>query len=213
MSRASVTTGSPVASRTLASIFKAFEPQALKAVGGGARLEGPTTQEMAAAILDDLGDAERLLETLHRTGTGDDQKIPTTDRHTTDLENRVLGPKFPRHELVGVRDLNDLEHAGQRLEQTRLDNADIARNADGRPLGTGDCIRLQTVGLDPAHHALDLIGRGIHAHDYEHKLSFWRGFRAPLVSRPGQGRAIIAELKTGELVTNSASDSRQSVRE
>ena len=85
-----------------------------------------------------------------------------------DVHDAVLGLDLARDELVGVGDGDHLEHAGQALEDGRLQRALVPGHADRGALRARDGMGLEAAGLDGLDHAPDLVGGGVLAHDHEH---------------------------------------------
>ena len=111
-------------------------------------LKAPAAQEVRARRLHRAGDGERLLARLHRAGPGHDHEAAAAHRHVAHAHDAVLGLHLARDELVGVGDGDDLEHAGQALEDGRVQRALVAGDADGGALGARDGVGLEAAGLD-----------------------------------------------------------------
>ena len=95
-------------------------------------------------------------------------RLAAAHRHVADVHDAVLGLHLARDELVGVGDGDDLQHAGQALEDGRLQRALVAGHADGGALRARDGMGLEAAGLDGLDDAADLLRGGVLAHDHEH---------------------------------------------
>ena len=74
---------------------KAIFAQALKAVRGGARLEGAPAQDARARILDGARDGEKLLAAFNRAGPADKGNGGiASDAHTANLDGGSPAPGF-----------------------------------------------------------------------------------------------------------------------
>ena len=69
--------------------------QSLERVGRGARLVGAAAEELAAGVLDALGDGARLVERLDRARTADDDDAVAADVDAADVDDRCR-PASPR---------------------------------------------------------------------------------------------------------------------
>ena len=151
--------------------------QALEGVRARARLEGPAPQQARPSRLDAARHGERLLERLDRARAGRDHELPAAHRHVPDVDDRVLRLHLAGDELVGVGDGDDLEDAGQALEDGSVDRPPVAGDADGRALRAGDRVGLEAAGLDRPHDTLDLLRLRVLPHHHEHRLGASRRVR------------------------------------
>jgi hypothetical protein len=70
-----------------------------------------------------------------------------------------------------VGDGDDLEHAGQALEDGSVEGALVPGHADGGALRARDGMGLESAGFDRLGDAADLFRGGVLAHDYEHLIA------------------------------------------
>src|SRR5450759_3218363 len=148
--------------------LQAFLSEALKGVRRRARLVGAAAQQVRAARLHFLRDRERLLERLDRAGAGDDDDARAAHQNAPHRHDRVFGMEFARHELVGMRDAENLEDARKRLEGTGPDGPLVPRNSDRRALGAGNRVGLEPKALGRRDDPFDVRARGAPVHDDQH---------------------------------------------
>src|SRR5450759_2679940 len=148
-----------------------FLAQTPTGIAGPARLVGATAQQVRAARLHFLRDRERLLERLDRAGAGDDDDARAAHENAPHRHDRVFGMEFARHELVGMRDAEDLEHARKGLEGAGSDRPLIPRDADRRALGAGNRVGLESEALGRRDDPFDVRARGAPVHDDQHDLA------------------------------------------
>ena len=97
-------------------------------------------------------------------------RVPPTG--TPPIETTVsLGVELAGDELVGVRDLDDLEDPGKVLERGRLDGPPVSGDPDGGPLLTRYRVGLQPHPPGGFDHPVDVGRGGAPVHDDQHGVS------------------------------------------
>ena len=179
----SVTTGSPVTSRTSARISRPFTPRPWKAYGEVRGLNAPPRSSVGAGGLGHLGRLERLLGRLDRARTGDQGERVRADRHLVagraDVDRGPLGVVLQADQLERVGDPVDVLDAGHAAQVEAVEGLDVADQADDRAHDAAADERLSARLLDPLGHVGDLLLRRPGSHHNDHGSRLGRGVRMP----------------------------------
>src|SRR5206468_1606676 len=147
---------------------QALDPQALEGVRRRARLVRAAPQEVRAALLRDARRRHDLLLALDGAGAGDRDEAAAADLDAADGDDRVLGVRLARDELVRLRDADRLLDAREDLELARVEGAGVPGDPDGRALLARDHVRLEPEEPDLLEDAVDLGLGAAGLHDDEH---------------------------------------------
>src|SRR5690606_21222197 len=138
-------------------------------------------EDRGAGGADAMRDFQDLLLGLDGAGPGhDDDLVPADARAVRQLDYGRLRTPLSGDLLVRLRDVDDLEDAGQPLEAGALDFSVVADESDGGALLPRDGARLVAEVLDRVDDALDVLLRRVVSHHDEHRGLYLRektGFR------------------------------------
>ncbi len=168
---------------------------ALEGIWGGARLVRPAAQELRSRPGYLLGYRKSLLPALNRAWSGDHGNVLAADRgiRAREADHRILFLHIAADQFVGLGDLDYFGYAGQLRERVLLHRTLVSRDADRRPLRPGHGVRPVSERFDPLTNGLNLLGRRLRLHNYEHGWSLvlsgqhpvYRGVLSPVNTRKG----------------------------
>src|SRR5437867_208702 len=144
-------------------------PHTLERIRRAARLERAAAKRRRPELSHLARGGDDLVLGLHRAGSGDDLDLLTAENHAggeADEGARLL--PLARDLLVGLRDVNDLGDAGQRLDARAVDAPVVADESDRRTLTAWHRPRVIAHLLNHAHHAIDLVLRRMVVHYDQH---------------------------------------------
>ena len=117
----------PIAVAGLLQQLDAGLPQALKRVGGSARLEGPAAQPHGTRFPEQRRHLEDLFARLHRAGAGEYRQPGAAHLDRADGYLGFVALELARGELVGLAERDYLRHPGQQLHLTAIDRVSTHR--------------------------------------------------------------------------------------
>ena len=155
----------PVAVAGLPEQFDAGLPQALKRVGGSARLEGAAAQPYGTRLPEQRRHLEDLLARLHRAGAGDYRQPGAAHLDRADGYLGFVALELARGELVGLAERDHLRHPGQQLHLAAIDRVSTYRPKH-RLAVLAQLADLVAMGLEMfAHRAFLGLGDAAVEHD------------------------------------------------
>src|SRR5271165_4002631 len=143
----------------------------LKRVRRRARLVGAAAKELGSRAGHALGDVERLVAVLDRTGPGDDGQIRPADGggEPRELDDRVVRLHVAAHQFVWLAHSNHLLDTGHFVERARFDLALVAGYTDGGALLAGNGVGAISKRLDFLANGADLFFGSLRLHDDQHR--------------------------------------------
>jgi len=155
--------------------FQAGEAESLKGIGRSAGFVGAAAEKMDAGGLQLLGDGEALVVGFHGAGSSDHGDVLAANedipRGSGDFDDGVFFLDVAGDEFIGLGDGNTFDDAGHGFENAKIDDAGIARDADGGAAGAGHGMGFETERFDAIADGADLVVGGVGLHDNEHGKS------------------------------------------
>src|ERR1700730_9314034 len=122
--------------------FEAVFAEALKTVGGSARLVSAAAEKFYAGFFDAFGGGEALLFGFYRARAADQAHVFAAEKNVAgrsgDAQDGVFFFDVAADQFVGLADGNAFDHAGERFEHAKIERAFVAGDADGGAKGAGD---------------------------------------------------------------------------
>ena len=148
-------------------------PEALEAVGRGARLVGAAAEQARAAGRHEPGRGQRLVARLDGARPGDQAEVLAADPAALDLDHRAVARlQLGRRELERLEDRDDLLDAVVTLEPEAGDVLAVADGADHRHLLPARGMGTSAAGLDPGDDGRHLLLGGRRFHHDHHGVRF-----------------------------------------
>ncbi len=160
--------------------------EALKGIGGAARLVCAAAQRRATRVTHLLRGQDDLRLALHRAGAGDDRDLAAAEHDARrDGDQRVLLPPLARYLLVRLGDVDHLGHAFQRLQSRAVHAAVVADESHRGTLRAGHGARLIPHLLDHLDDARHVLRRRVVSHHHQHQPSSISTMFAGSACKPG----------------------------
>src|SRR5260370_21031748 len=149
--------------------LEAVFAEALKTVGGSARLVGTSAEEARTGFFDAFGDGEALLLGFDRAGSRDEGDVLASD---DDISRRRGNPKdavfflcIAADKLVRLANGDAFADAGHGFEDAEVHGAFVPSDADSRSNRAGNRVRFEAEAFDALANFADLFLSGVRLHD------------------------------------------------
>ena len=146
----------------LAGLKQQLDPlftHSLEGVGGRARLERATPQDVGARRLHSRRNGTNLLLAFHRTWPRNQGKVAAAYLDAVRKgDDRVLRMKFPVGGLVGILDALDLVDNVQGADEVDVDTRGVSNQPQNLLVLAFGCVDLKPLALQPGNQILQLHG-------------------------------------------------------